>query len=211
MKLWGTVSTLELGPLPGSGWSQQQGLADSGQGPEAAPGPVHPQPPHHVKESRGSSFGLGLLQVGVPVESLCVVSWGSRKHRCGRERRGGERGSRKERTAKGHLQSGRGSLTFWGCELNVILLAEGGWEDGVGGGVVTEPVRAICGGPPIHTDHQVAIQENLEGGGGAGREHGITSCTPTPGQGGSGGDTRSCVELELDLSFPELLQSSSLL
>lgn len=31
-------------------------------------------------------------------------------------------------------------LTFWGCELNVILLAEGGWEDGVGGGMITEPV-----------------------------------------------------------------------
>lgn len=44
-------------------------------------------------------------------------------------------------------------LTFWGCELNVILLAEGGWEDGMGGGVVAEPIGAICGGPPIHTDH----------------------------------------------------------
>lgn len=31
-------------------------------------------------------------------------------------------------------------LTFWGCELNVILLAEGGWEDGMGGGMVAEPV-----------------------------------------------------------------------
>lgn len=54
-------------------------------------------------------------------------------------------------------------LTFWGCELNVILLAEGGWEDGMGGGVVAEPIGAICGGPPIHTDHQVTIQEHLEG------------------------------------------------
>lgn len=31
-------------------------------------------------------------------------------------------------------------LTFWGFELNVILLAEGGWEDGMGGGMVAEPV-----------------------------------------------------------------------
>lgn len=72
---------------------------------------------------------------------------------------------------KGRLQLGQASLTFWGCELNVILLAEGGWEDGMGGGMVTEPVRAICGGPPIHTDHQVAVQENLGGEGrGQGRQ-----------------------------------------
>lgn len=54
-------------------------------------------------------------------------------------------------------------LTFWGCELNVILLAEGGWEDGMGGGVVAEPICTICGGAPIHTDHQVTIQEHLGG------------------------------------------------
>lgn len=30
--------------------------------------------------------------------------------------------------------------------------------------MVTEPVRAVCGGPPIHTDHQVAVQENLADG-----------------------------------------------
>lgn len=69
--------------------------------------------------------------------------------------------SRKEHTATGALQHGQASLTFRRCELYVILLAEGGWEDGVGGGMVTEPVRAICRGPPIHTDHQVTIQENL--------------------------------------------------
>lgn len=61
-----------------------------------------------------------------------------------------------------HRELGCG-LTFWGCELNIILLAEGGWEDGMGGGVVAEPVCAVCGGPPVHTDHQVTVQENLGG------------------------------------------------
>lgn len=27
--------------------------------------------------------------------------------------------------------------------------------------MVAEPVGAVCGGPPIHRDHQVAIQEDL--------------------------------------------------
>lgn len=62
-----------------------------------------------------------------------------------------------------HIRDPGCGLTFWGCELNVILLAEGGWEDGMGGGVVAEPIGAIRGGPPIHTDHQVTIQEHLGG------------------------------------------------
>ena len=72
------------------------------------------------------------------------------------------------------------SLTFWGCELNVILLAEVGWEDGMGGGVVTEPVGAICGGASVHTDHQVAVQEDLVE---AERETepGALNYTPIPG------------------------------
>lgn len=76
--------------------------------------------------------------------------------------------------------------------------------------MVTEPIRAICRGPPVHTDHQVAVQENLGGGGRgrAGREHGIMSPTPIPGQGGCGGDTGHGVQLELDVSFPERVQST---
>ena len=50
--------------------------------------------------------------------------------------------------------------------------------------MVAEPVGAICGGPPIHRDHQVAIQQNLGGGVEWGREadteHGVMSCTLHP-------------------------------
>lgn len=96
------------------------------------------------------------------------------------------------------------SLTFRGRELNVILLAEGGWEDGVGGGMVTEPVRAICGGPPIHADHQVAVEENLVRGR-AGRHHGITNGTPHPRGKRLRGDTRGMeptrVRAQPSLSF----------
>lgn len=72
------------------------------------------------------------------------------------------------------------SLTFRGCELNVILLAEVGWEDGVGGGVVTEPVGAICGGSPVYTDHQVTVQEDLVVAEKE-TEPGVLNCTPIPG------------------------------
>lgn len=47
--------------------------------------------------------------------------------------------------------------------------------------MVTEPVGAICGGPPIHTDHQVAVQENLVGGV-VGPNNGILNCTPSEGK-----------------------------
>lgn len=46
-------------------------------GGRAAPGPVLPHSPHHVKESRWSCFRFGLLQVGVPAESVRLVAWGA--------------------------------------------------------------------------------------------------------------------------------------
>lgn len=119
-------------------------------------------------------------------------------------REGKREASRKEHTAAVALQRGQASLTFRRCELNVILLAEGGWEDGVGGGMVTEPVRAVCRGPPIHTDHQVAVQENLR----AVEQRWGRQRTWYHEQGGCGGDTRPWIQPELDISFPELLQSS---
>lgn len=68
--------------------------------------------------------------------------------------------------------------------------------------MVTEPVRAVCGGPPIHTDHQVAVQEHL----GVGRGRQRTGChelQPHPRAGGCGGDRKPWTQPGLDLSFPE--------
>lgn len=36
------------------------------------------------------------------------------------------------------------AFTSWRCELNAVDFTEANWENGGRGGVVAEPVRAIC-------------------------------------------------------------------
>lgn len=53
------------------------------------------------------------------------------------------------------------NLTFWRGQFDAVLLTEVDREDGMRGGMIAEPVRAISRCGSINADHEIPIQEDL--------------------------------------------------
>lgn len=53
------------------------------------------------------------------------------------------------------------NLTFRRGQINAVLLTEVDREDGVGGSVIAEPVRAVVRCGSVNADHEISIQEDL--------------------------------------------------
>lgn len=53
------------------------------------------------------------------------------------------------------------NLTFWRGQIDAVLLTEVDGEDGMRGGMIAEPIRAISRCGSINADHEIPIQEDL--------------------------------------------------
>lgn len=53
------------------------------------------------------------------------------------------------------------SLTFRRGQIDAVLLTEVDREDGVGGSVIAEPVRAVVRCGSVNADHEISVQEDL--------------------------------------------------